>query len=105
MANLLKISHKFKAKPTTIDSISFASKKEAARYTQLKLLQTSGKVLFFLMQVPFHLTGGVKYVCDFVVFWQDGEVTIEDVKGVKTDLYKLKKKQVEELYPIKITEI
>jgi hypothetical protein len=44
-------------------------------------------------------------VCDFQVFWQDGHVSFEDVKGVKTPLYIAKKKIVEELYPIQIQEI
>lgn len=97
--------HKFKAKPVEIDNIKFASKKEAKRYRELLLLKNSGEVLFFLRQVPFHLPGGVKYLCDFMVFWNDGNVTIEDVKGVKTPMYILKKKQVEEIYPVKIMEI
>ena len=65
----------------------------------------SGEVLFFQMQPPFHLTGNVKYVCDFQVYWANGDITFEDVKGVKTPMYLLKKKQVEALYPITITEI
>lgn len=42
------IKHKFKAKPVTDDGIRFASKKEHKRYTELKLLQKYGEVLFFL---------------------------------------------------------
>lgn len=99
------LRHKFRAKPCEYENIKFASKKEAKRYLELKALQRLGEVIFFLRQTPFHLTGGVKYVCDYLVFWQDGYVTIEDVKGMRTDMYKLKKKQVETLYPITITEI
>jgi len=99
------LKHKFKAKPVESDGIKFASKKEYKRYTELKLLQKYGEVLFFLRQTPFHLQGGVKYVCDYLVFWTNGEVTIEDVKGFKTPIYILKKKQVEQLYPITIKEI
>lgn len=64
----LKLKHKFRAKVTETDGIKFSSKKEAARYHQLKLLQRNGDVLFFLRQVPFHLDGGVKYVADFMIF-------------------------------------
>jgi hypothetical protein len=99
------LRHKFRAKPCEADGIKFASKKEHKRYQQLKILQNSGEILFFLRQVPFHLQAGVKYVCDFVVFWTNGEITIEDVKGVKTDMYIVKKKMVEATYPITITEI
>lgn len=94
--------HKFKAKPTEIDNIKFASRKEARYYAELKLRQRNGEVLFFLRQVPFHLTGGVKYVCDFQVFLSDGTVEFVDVKGMETPMYKLKAKQVQELYPIEI---
>lgn len=98
------IKHKFHAIPTELDGIKFASKKEAKRYKELLLLKKAGDILFFLRQVPFHLPGNVKYLCDFVIFWANGEVTFEDVKGIKTPMYILKKKQVETLYPIKITE-
>lgn len=99
------LRHKFKAKPCEDDGIKFASLKERKRYRELKLLKKSGEILFFLRQVPFHLEAGVKYVCDFLIFWTSGEVTIEDVKGVKTDMYILKKKMVEATYPITITEV
>lgn len=100
-----KLKHKFRAKPTETDGIKFSSKKEANRYHQLLLLQRTGEILFFLRQLPFHLPGGVKYVCDFMVFWANGEVTIEDVKGMKTPMYIAKKKLVEATYPIEITEV
>lgn len=100
------MKHKFKAKITEHDGIKFASKREASYYHTLKLLQQAGEVLFFLRQVPIHLPGNVKYVCDFLVFWANGEVTFEEVKGFKTPLYILKKKMVENLYPsINIKEI
>lgn len=98
------IKHKFHAIPTEYDGIKFASKKEAKRYKELLLLKKAGDILFFLRQVPFHLPGNVKYLCDFVIFWTNGEVIFEDVKGVKTPMYILKKKQIEALYPIEITE-
>jgi len=99
------LRHKFNAKITESDNIKFASKRECSRYLELKNLKAAKEVLFFLRQVPFHLEGGVKYVCDFLVFWSNGEVTVEDVKGVKTPVYELKKKQVEARYPITITEV
>ena len=71
----------------------------------LRILQAKGDILFFLRQVPFHLPGNTKYVCDFLVFWADERVTIEDVKGFKTPMYILKKKQLEDIYPVEITEI
>lgn len=99
------LKHKFKAVRSESDGFKFASKKELRRYLELKMLRKASEVLFFQMQTPFHLTGGVKYICDFQVFWANGDITFEDVKGMKTAMYILKKKQVQELYPITITEI
>lgn len=103
MLNGLK--HKFKAKPQTVEGLYFASQKERKHYEFLKKIQELGEVLFFLRQVPLHIPGGVKYICDFVVFWTNGEVTFEDVKGFKTQIYKLKKKLIESYYPLEIIEI
>jgi hypothetical protein len=99
------IRHKFNAKRSEYSGIKFASKKELKRYQELELLQKYGEVLFFLRQIPIHLPAGTKYVLDYQVFWSNGEVTFEDVKGMRTPMYKLKKKQVEALYPITIKEI
>lgn len=99
------IRHKFRAKQTILDDIKFSSKKEAKRYQELKLLREKGEVLFFLRQTAFHLPGNVRYVCDFMVFWTNGDITIEDVKGIRTDLFIVKKKILEAVYPIEITEI
>lgn len=91
-------------KRKVVDGINFASTKEANRYEQLQLLRRNGAVRFFLMQVPFRLPGNVKYLLDFMIFWSDGQVTFEDCKGMITDVYRIKKKQVEDLYPITIEE-
>lgn len=96
---------KYKSIHTKIDDINFGSKLEGRYYTHLKNLQSKGVVTFFLLQVPFRLPGGVKYLLDFMVFYADGNIEYVDVKGVITAIYKLKKKQVEALYPIKIKEI
>lgn len=93
---------KFNAKPTERDGMRFDSRKEAERYDDLKQLQSAGEVVFFLRQVPFHLPGKTKCIVDFQVFWSDGAVTFEDVKGVETETFRLKKRQVEALYPIEI---
>lgn len=100
----MMIRHKFSAQATQRDGHKFPSKKEARYYDKLMLLQLSGKVLFFLRQVPFHLPGGVKLVIDFEIFWADGRVEFVDTKGFKTESYKAKKRMVEAIYPIEIKE-
>ena len=97
-----KVWHKYRAVPTSIDGLRFDSKAEAGRYADLRLLQKAGEVVFFLRQVPFDLPGGVKYRADFMIFWADGSVTVEDVKGYDTPQSRLKRRQVEALYPVTI---
>ena len=96
------LRHKFNAKPTHLNGIRFASKREARLYAELVLEKEAGGVLFFLRQVPLHLPGGVKYVVDFVVFYTDGRVRFLDAKGMETPEFKTKKKIVEATYPIEI---
>ena len=96
------VRHKFYAKPTNVDGIRFDSKKEATYFGQLKLRQKAGEVVMFLRQVPFHLPGGVRYVVDFQEFHADGSVHFIDVKGMQTADFKMKKKMVEDLYPVEI---
>jgi len=86
----------------TVDGIIFDSKKEMNYYLKLKL---DPDVYFALRQIPFELPGKTKYYCDFLVFYQDGHYEFIDVKGMKTDMYKLKKRQVQDLYPVKIKEV
>ena len=100
-----RLRHKYNAQPATRDGYRFDSKKEARRYDELVLLRKAGEVVIFLRQVPFHLPGGVVLRLDFVVFWASGEVSFEDVKGMKTEQYKAKKRMVETLYsPVRIEE-
>lgn len=96
---------KYRNKRTEVDGILFDSKAEARYYGELKLRRQAGDIKYFLRQVPFDLPGNVKYKLDFLIFNNDGTETYVDVKGVATAIYKLKKKQVEALYPIKITEV
>ena len=97
-------ANKFGATRTEVDGIKFDSKKEARRFVQLRLLEQSGEISFFLRQVPLHLPGGVKMVVDFLIFWSDGTCVFEDVKGMHTPIYIAKKKMVESVYPIVIHE-
>ena len=97
--------HKFSAIQTTTDGIIFSSKKEARVYQSLKLQQAAGEVVFFLRQVPFYLPGGVKYVCDFQVFYTTGHVRFLDAKGMQTESFKAKKRLVEALFPVEIEMI
>lgn len=87
---------------TVIDNVSFASRAEAARYSELKLLLQAREISDltlqprFTLQLPFTDNQGVKhgaieYVADFS-YAEKGILTVEDVKGMLTEVYKLKKK-------------
>lgn len=94
--------HKFGAIKCEQDGKKFPSKLEARYYNRLLTLQKAGEVVFFLMQVPFHLPGGVKYVVDFQIFYANGEISFVDTKGKDTTLSIAKRKIVENIYPIQI---
>lgn len=98
---------KYRNTPTVVDGIRFDSKREAEFYGKLKALRDAGTIRYFLRQVPFHLEGGVIYRADFLVFWSSPFTpeTVYDVKGFRTEVYRLKKKQVEARYGITIREI
>lgn len=101
----MQLRHKFNAVPVERDGIKFASKREARHYDKLVLLRNSGDIVFFLRQVPFHMPG-VKYVADFMVFWSNGTVTVEDAKGMVTDTYKSKMRQMAIHYPaVEVLEV
>lgn len=94
--------HKFRAKPQVLDGYRFPSKKEGKYYLELKNRVKSGEVVFFLMQVPLQIQHDMKYIVDFVEFRSDGTVHFIDVKGYETKEFKLKKKLVEQKYPIEV---
>lgn len=93
---------KYNAKKTVVDGITFDSKKEAARYSQLKLLEKTGVIYNlelqprFLLQDKFRYKGEafrkVEYIADFRYTDKTGATVVEDVKGYKTETYNIKKK-------------
>lgn len=108
--------NKFKNKKTKVDGIVFDSQKEAKRYLELKMLLNLGKISglkmqpIYILQEKFKLNGknirAIKYVADFEYLDNSsGKIVIEDVKGIKTDVYKLKKKLFQKKYGKDIKEI
>ena len=110
---------KYRNVRTVVDGINFDSKREAARYQELRLLEKSGLIRELRLQVPYKLTiNGVtigKYVADFCYVEGcidvQGETkvfvsreVIEDVKGFKTATYRLKKKLMKAIHGIEVRE-
>jgi hypothetical protein len=105
--------NKYRAIKTVVDGITFHSKGEAMRYSELKFLEKAGKIKGLRLQVDYPLNVSTHHICSYIadfVYYSisgDGKVgmVIEDYKGVRTDVYRLKKKLFEALYaPLTITE-
>lgn len=105
---------KFRAKKTVIDGIRFASKLEAERYLQLKMMLKTEPPLIsdLVLQPEFQIFCGyvdpktgekVKsryYVADFqYVDNLEHKTIVEDTKGVETDVFRLKWDIVRKKYP------
>ena len=60
--------HKYNARRTVVDGISFASAKEARRYGELKLMERAGQISELKLQVRYKLVQTVTYVADFEYF-------------------------------------
>ena len=112
------MASKYRNRKTVIDGITFDSKKEARRYSELKLLKKAGHIKNLELQPSFVLVDGyvngtgkkirpMIYKADFRYYDVMGKCeVVEDVKGVRTEVYKLKKKLFEERYaPLTITEV
>jgi hypothetical protein len=99
--------NKFGAKKTVVDGKIFDSIKEAKRYKELVLLQSTGIISDLTCQVTFRLdVNGLlicKYRADFV-YRENGHHVVEDVKGARTREYLLKKKLMRAVHGIDILE-
>lgn len=99
--------------PTTIDGFRFDSKKEAARYLVLKQMQGAGLISELIadkrmLKFPIRVNDIpiCWYVADFSYFRADSDKprVIEDVKGCKTAVYRLKKALMKAVHGIEIAE-
>ena len=107
--------NKYSNEKEVVDGITFDSKHEAEVYSKLKMLERCGAIRNLRLQVPFILQDkyeingrkvqAIKYVADFVFENDDLEMEVWDAKGMKTDVYKLKKKLFEYRYGIEIKEV
>lgn len=123
--------NKYRAKRTTVDGITFDSKKEANRWQELKLLERAGEISELRRQVAFPLWAATNsktisqtldtpagrlvkirsdrypngrqatYVADFV-YTENGQQVVEDTKGMITPVAKLKIAIVEAMLGIRV---
>lgn len=106
---------KYHARKTVLDGITFDSGAEAARWAQLCLMERANLIHGLERQVPFQLvpseTGPdgkrlrpMRYVADFVWTDAEGREHVEDVKGVRTEAYKIKKRLMWHILGIAVEE-
>lgn len=106
---------KYHSRKQTIDGYVFASQREAQRYSELKMLEKAGEISNLELQKRFELIPSQRiggkvverpcyYVCDFA-YCEGGNQVIEDAKGMKTEVYKIKKKLMLYKYGITIKEV
>ena len=110
------IRSKYYSKKVKIDGHTFDSKREAEYFQILKVLELSGKIKDLELQKEFVLQEKFKlgkktirpitYRADFTyISTEDNKLHIIDVKGYRTDVYRLKKKMFEYKYGIEIEEV
>lgn len=104
MAKTFKQNYsKYRNKRLVIDGFKFDSQKEANYFLYLKSEHDAGRLKNVTMQPEFVLQNSfkdrngkthrkIKYIADFLIEYPDGRKEIIDVKGFKTEIYKLKKK-------------
>lgn len=105
--------NKYKARKTVIDGITFDSRREADRYIVLKSMEEDGAIENLRRQIRYELVPAfdvdgkhyrpVYYVADFT-YREDGKEVVEDVKGMRTDVYRLKSKLFAKRYGMSIKE-
>ena len=99
----------------------FDSAKEWRRNQELEALQRAGEISELNRQVPFVLMPSfaiadkttksgrrtvreIRYIADFTYRLKDGTRIIEDVKGIQTDVFKIKRKLLERKIALGVIE-
>lgn len=110
-----KVRSKYGAVKTQVDGITFASKREAARYTELKQLERAGHIGNLVLQPSFEIIPSlildgkkqraIRYIADFAYVDHFGNEIVEDVKGHKTREYQLKRRLVKHVFGIEVKEV
>lgn len=112
-----RVRAKYGAIKVQIDGITFDSKAEAARYGELKQLEADGHITELMLQPKFELAPSVKlagssratpplrYYADFSYRDHLGRLVVEDVKGLITEGYRIKRHLLKALHGIDIVEV
>lgn len=114
----MSVTNKYRNIKTVVDGIKFDSKAEARRYSELKLLEKAGEINKLELQPRFDIKVNGTKICTYVAdFAYEEDKTdgyfgftvsnkrVEDVKGIKTPVYNLKKKLMKAIHGIDIKEV
>ncbi len=107
----VQVRSKYGAKPTVVDGVRFASKAEAARFRQLRLLEVTGRIFDLRLQPRYELQpafvdnqgrrwSAIRYSADFA-YREPGNPreVVEDVKGARPAVFRLKERLFRFRYP------
>ena len=98
---------KYKAIKTEVDGIVFDSKKEAKRYQELRLLERAGEISNLELQPKYVITINGQKVCTYVGdfrYFTNSKRVVEDCKGFRTPVYRLKRKLLSIVYNVTVLE-
>lgn len=106
---------KYHNRKITVDGETFDSIREYRRYKELQLMERAGEISNLRRQDRFQLIPAqykdgkcVERECDYIadfVYTENGVKVVEDVKGVKTAEYIIKRKLMLLCYGIRIKEV
>lgn len=105
---------KYRNQRTVVDGITFDSKREAQRWHELCLVQRAGIISNLRRQVAFELAPGVKFagakraqpalrlIVDFTYRDEHGQQVLEDVKGVVTTAFTIKRHLLKAVHGLEV---
>lgn len=100
--------NKYGAKPTVVDGLRFHSKRESQHYVKLRKELAEGKISNLELQPVYPITINGTKICKYIAdfrYIRDGSEIVEDVKGMDTQLSKIKRKLVKALYGVDVQVI
>lgn len=101
-----KRKNKYGAVRTQVGCLTFASKREAKHYQELKLRERNGSISNLVLQPSYNIEINGQHICkvvlDFYYMDRDRKEHTIDVKGRDNALSKLKRKLVQAMYKIEV---
>jgi len=98
---------KYRNKKTEVDGIVFDSQKEASRYLDLKMLEVLGEIKNLELQPKYEFVLNKQKICTYRAdfrYVENGATVVEDVKGFKTSMYRLKARMMKAFHGIIVKE-